>query len=53
MTSPLFAPFQLGPITLKNRLAMAPLTHSRSRQPGNIPSRLNALFRDYSAWEAP
>ena len=44
MSSPLFDPYPLGPYTLKNRLAMAPLTRSRSRQPGNIPTRLNAYY---------
>ncbi|MGZ8243770.1 alkene reductase [Methylomagnum sp.] len=44
MTSPLFAPYPLGPQTLKNRLVMAPLTRSRAGQPGNIPTRLNAHY---------
>ncbi len=44
MSSPLFDPYPLGPYTLKNRLVMAPLTRSRSRQPGNIPTRLNAYY---------
>lgn len=44
MTTALFTPFALGDLTLKNRIVMAPLTRSRSRQPGNIPSRLNAYY---------
>jgi N-ethylmaleimide reductase len=44
MTAPLFAPFQLGPLALKNRIVMAPLTRSRSQQPGNIPTAMNALY---------
>ena len=44
MTSPLFSPYPLGPLALKNRIIMAPLTRSRSRQPGNIPTRMNALY---------
>ncbi|BBL73566.1 alkene reductase [Methylomagnum ishizawai] len=40
----LFTLFQLGPLTLKNRIIMAPLTRSRSQQPGNIPTRMNALY---------
>jgi N-ethylmaleimide reductase len=44
MPSPLFQPYPLGPYTLKNRLVMAPLTRSRSQQPGNIPTRLNAFY---------
>jgi len=33
----LFTPVQIGPITLKHRVVMAPLTRSRSEQPGDIP----------------
>ena len=44
MSSPLFEPYELGPYTLKNRIVMAPLTRSRSRQPGNVPTRLNAHY---------
>jgi N-ethylmaleimide reductase len=36
----LFTPMQIGPITLKHRVVMAPLTRSRSEQPGDIPGRL-------------
>jgi N-ethylmaleimide reductase len=36
----LFTPVQIGPITLKHRVVMAPLTRSRSEQPGDIPGRL-------------
>jgi N-ethylmaleimide reductase len=35
-------PFQLGPYNLRHRMLMAHLTRSRSRQPGNIPSAMNA-----------
>ena len=42
MTSHLFTAYPLGPITLKNRIVMAPLT--RSRALGNQP---NALMREY------
>ncbi len=35
----LFQPFQLGPITLANRLVMAPLTRSRAGD-GNVPGPL-------------
>jgi N-ethylmaleimide reductase len=38
----LFDPFQLGPITLTNRLVMAPLT--RNRSPGAIPTALAATY---------
>jgi N-ethylmaleimide reductase len=36
----LFEPFKLGPITLPNRLAMAPLTRNRAVPPGMVPSPL-------------
>jgi N-ethylmaleimide reductase len=35
----LFAPYQLGPLRLKNRMVMAPLTRSRAER-GNVPSSL-------------
>lgn len=44
MSRRLFDPFQLGPHRLKNRIVMAPLTRSRSRQPGNVPTGLNAYY---------
>jgi N-ethylmaleimide reductase len=40
----LFSPVQIGPITLAHRIVMAPLTRSRSLQPGDIPSD---LMREY------
>lgn len=36
----LFTPVQIGPMTLKHRVVMAPLTRSRSEQPGDIPGEL-------------
>jgi N-ethylmaleimide reductase len=39
-TNKLFTPIQVGPMELKHRVVMAPLTRSRSAQPGNIPSDL-------------
>ena len=42
MSSTLFTPTQLGGISLKNRIVMAPLT--RSRAIGNLP---NALMEQY------
>lgn len=42
MSSTLFAPTQLGSLSLKNRIVMAPLT--RSRAIGNVP---NALMEKY------
>src|SRR3979411_1776486 len=40
----LFEPYQLGPYRLPHRIVMAPLTRSRARQPGNIPSAMNACY---------
>ncbi|MGH6778816.1 MAG: alkene reductase [Bradyrhizobium sp.] len=36
----LFEPFKLGPMTLPNRLVMAPLTRNRAIPPGMVPSPL-------------
>ena len=40
----LFVPYTLGDLTLPNRVLMAPLTRSRSKQPGDIPWELNATY---------
>ncbi|MDB5840697.1 MAG: NADH:flavin oxidoreductase [Herminiimonas sp.] len=40
----LFEPAMLGRYRLPHRIAMAPLTRSRARQPGNVPAALNALY---------
>jgi N-ethylmaleimide reductase len=40
----LFSPVQLGPYVLPHRVAMAPLTRSRARSPGNVPTALNACY---------
>lgn len=39
----------LGRITLPNRIAMAPMTRSRTTQPGNVP---NAMMAEYYAQRA-
>ena len=44
--SSLFSTTELGAYTLKNRIALPPLTRSRSTQPGNVP---NALMANYYA----
>jgi N-ethylmaleimide reductase len=44
----LFEPAQLGGLTLKNRLAMSPMTRSRS----NVQGLANALMADYYAQRA-
>jgi len=41
--SPLFQPFELGPITLGNRILMAPLTRNRAGA-GDVPHALNAAY---------
>ena len=41
---PLFEPVRLGRYDLPHRMVMAPLTRSRARQPGNVPSPLNACY---------
>jgi N-ethylmaleimide reductase len=48
-TSSLFSPMQLGPLQLPNRMVMAPMTRSRSSQPGDVP---NALMASYYAQRA-
>src|SRR6201990_1286467 len=40
----LFVPYRLGPINLRHRIVMAPLTRSRARQPGNVPSSPTACY---------
>ncbi|MEM9947497.1 MAG: alkene reductase [Cyanobacteria bacterium P01_D01_bin.36] len=48
-THPLFQPYDMNGIALKNRFLMAPMTRSRSSQPGDIP---NALMAKYYAQRA-
>ncbi|WP_260741494.1 alkene reductase [Tunturiibacter lichenicola] len=43
-TRKLFTPVNIGPITLKHRVVMAPLTRSRSDEPGDIPGELMAEY---------
>jgi len=45
----LFEPVRLGPYDLSHRVVMAPLTRSRARQPGNVPSSLNACYYEQRA----
>lgn len=40
----LFSPWPLRPLELPNRLVMAPMTRSRSAQPGDVPTELNARY---------
>ena len=43
MTQKLFEPLRLGPLTLKNRIVMAPLTRSRAGE-GDTPTELAAEY---------
>jgi N-ethylmaleimide reductase len=43
-TDLLFQPYRLGPLNLPHRIVMAPLTRSRARQPGNVPTPLAACY---------
>ncbi|MEO1391158.1 MAG: alkene reductase [Cyanobacteria bacterium J06634_6] len=48
-THPLYTPYDMQGIALKNRFLMAPMTRSRASQPGNVP---NALMAKYYAQRA-
>lgn len=41
---PLLTSYQLGPITLKNRVVMAPMTRSRADNPDNAATELTAQY---------
>ena len=41
---PLFEPVRLERYDLPHRMVMAPLTRRATRQPGNVPSALNACY---------
>ena len=43
-TQPLFKPYTLGNIELKNRMVMAPMTRCRSDNEGNVPTALTAEY---------
>ena len=45
----LFTPVSIGAINLPNRVVMAPMTRSRSTQPGDVP---NAMIAEYYAQRA-
>jgi N-ethylmaleimide reductase len=48
----LFQPYKLAAVTLPHRIVMAPLTRSRARQPGNVPTPLNACHYAQRAFAA-
>jgi len=43
-TNTLFTPLELGAVSLRNRIVMAPATRMRAKMPGNIPWELNATY---------
>jgi N-ethylmaleimide reductase len=43
-TNTLFTPLELGSVSLRNRIVMAPTTRMRAKMPGNIPWELNAAY---------
>jgi N-ethylmaleimide reductase len=47
-TSPLFTPFRLGPLTLPNRMVLAPMTRVRADAEGRVP----AMTAEYYAQRA-
>lgn len=44
METKLFEKYQLGNLALENRFLMAPMTRSRSDQPGDVPNNLMATY---------
>jgi N-ethylmaleimide reductase len=49
MTRKIFSPYTLGELELANRIAMAPMTRSRTSQPGDVP---NDTMADYYSQRA-
>ncbi len=45
MPEDLFAPIQLGPLSLANRLVMAPLTRNRAHEDGTVPPLMADYYR--------
>ena len=41
---PLFAPFKIGQIALKNRIVMASMTRGRTTNPGHVPNELQVEY---------
>ncbi len=46
MSADLFAPCQLGDLTLANRLVMAPMTRNRAGEDGVVPPMMTSHYRD-------
>ena len=51
MESKLFSPINVGAMSLKHRVVMAPLTRSRSEQPGDVPGKLMLEYYSQRASE--
>ncbi len=49
MTNTLFSAIKLGSLTLPNRVVMAPMTRSRTTQPGNLPNKMMAKYYEQRA----
>ena len=49
--SSLFTPLDIGPIRLRHRVVMAPLTRMRSQQPGDVPNDLMVEYYGQRASE--
>jgi N-ethylmaleimide reductase len=49
--SKLFSPIQIGPVPLKHRVVMAPLTRSRAELPGGVPGDLMLTYYTQRASE--
>ncbi len=43
-TNTLFTPLNLGAVSLRNRIIMAPTTRMRAKMPGNVPWEFNATY---------
>src|SRR5437867_3727372 len=46
---PLFTPYQLGDLQLKNRMVMAPMTRARSDNPDHVATELTAQYYEQRA----
>ena len=49
MALDLFSPINLGSISLKNRMVMAPLTRSRAPKDGGVPQAMNVTYYEQRA----
>lgn len=41
---PMYQPYNIKGIEIKNRFLMAPMTRSRATQPGDVPNAMNAEY---------